>query len=85
MEDIKSALEILPKFTVKFEVFVQGFDEILVEDIVTIKISIARHNIEKLREIGLAHSTHFPTLFDERVCILVTKDNRIMYEANVSP
>lgn len=65
------------------EVFVEGFDEILVEDIITMKLTIERTNLPEGQEIGVSHSNDFPELYHEKVALLITQSERIVYEAIV--
>jgi translocation protein SEC63 len=45
VEEIMSAIDFIPNYDIKVEVFVEGFDEVLVEDLMTIKITIDRTNL----------------------------------------
>jgi translocation protein SEC63 len=45
--EIMKAIEFIPKYDIKVDVFVEGFEEILVEDLMTIKITITRTNLEE--------------------------------------
>ena len=84
IDDILIAKNMLPLFDTSITVEVDGFEEILVEDLVTFMIKIKRKNIEKKIEIGMPHSNAFPTVYDERVAVLITKDTKIIYETHVS-
>ena len=66
--------------------FVDGFDEIVVNDLVTIKIALTRSNPEfdDKREVGMTHTNNNLDLFEEKIVVLFTNNNRILYETIVS-
>lgn len=78
-------MKVIPNFDVKVEVFTEGFDEIVVNDLVTIKVTLNRKNLEDNKEIGLSHSNTNIDIFEEKVAILLTtKQGRVIYESLVS-
>lgn len=83
---MEEAIKVFPVFDVKIEVFVEGFDEIVVNDLVSIKITLTRLNKEfgDDKEVGLSHSNTNIDLFEEKVSVLFTKNERILYETLVS-
>lgn len=82
VEEIDKALDALPKYKLNVETFVEGFEEILVDDLLTIKITVERINLEEGQELGVGHSNTFPEIFKEKVAILIKNQqgNRIVYE-----
>lgn len=71
----------LPAYSTKVEIFTEGFVDILVGDYITLKFTLVRKNLEPNREIGVAHSKDFPGMFQEKVAVLVTQNQKIIYEA----
>jgi translocation protein SEC63 len=45
IEEIFQAIEFIPKYDIKVDVFVEGFDEIIIDDLITIKITVTRTNL----------------------------------------
>jgi len=84
VDDIEESIKIIPRYNSKIEVLVEGFDEIIINDLVSFKITIDRIGLEGKREIGVPHSNSFPDLYDERIAVLITAENKIVYEANVN-
>ena len=56
IEDIENALESIPIYVKKVEVFVEGFEEILTDDFVTLKITIERKNLHP-DQVDIYHLT----------------------------
>jgi translocation protein SEC63 len=83
IRDIEAASQYLPIYKSKIEVFVEGFEEIIMEDFLTIKLTVERNKIQGKQEIGNAHSNRFPVLFTEKVCVLITQETRIIYETSL--
>lgn len=85
INDLEEAIKVFPAFDVKVEVFVEGFDEIVVNDLVSIKITLNRLNkeFEDDKEVGLSHSNTNIDLFEEKIAVLFTKNDRILYETLV--
>lgn len=81
IEDIESAVSLLPIYKPSVEVYVDGFDDILVDDFVTIKVTVDRVNLPKGKQIGVAHSAKFPEIFKEKVVVIITQENRIIFES----
>jgi len=47
IKDILKSCEYIPLYDVKCDIFVEGYEEILVNDVITIKITISRKNLNK--------------------------------------
>ena len=45
--EVEKSLESIPQYDFKIETFVEGFDEILVDDLLTIKVTVTRKNLEE--------------------------------------
>ena len=69
ISDINRAIEGIPFYEMKIEAFTEGFEDILVEDNVTIKINIIRNNLMENMEVGICHSLGYTELFEEKVSI----------------
>ena len=78
ISDINRAIEGIPLYDLKIEAYTEGFEDILVEDNVTIKITIIRNNLLADMEVGICHSLGYIELFDEKIAInLLT--NKIIF------
>lgn len=84
INDIEAAVAIFPRFEAKIEAKVEGFDEILVNDLVTIKISVTRANLLDTQEVGYPHSNTNLEIYEEKAAVLVIIDDRIEYQNMVS-
>jgi len=80
IEDIEECSKFMPNYQSTVEAIVEGFEEILVEDLLTLKATVTRENLPADKEIGNPHSIRFPELFKEKMVILITNENRIIYE-----
>ena len=69
ISDINRAIEGIPIYDLEIEVFTEGFEDILVDDDVTIKIRIVRCNLLGESEVGISHSLGYTEIFDEKVAI----------------
>ena len=69
ISDINRAIEGIPQYDFKIEAFTEGFEDILVEDNVTIKVTIIRTNLMENMEVGIGHSLGYTEFFDEKVSI----------------
>ena len=69
ISDINRAIEGIPLYELKIEAFTEGFEDILVEDNVTIKITVIRNNLMENMEVGICHSLGYTELFEEKVAI----------------
>lgn len=85
IQDIESAISVIPNFDLKVEVFVEGFDEIIVNDIITIKVTLVRKNFLDKMEVGVSHSNSNIDLFEEKASVLMlNKGGRVVYESLVN-
>ena len=78
ISDINRAIEGIPQYELKIEAFTEGFEDILVEDNVTIKVTITRINILENMEVGIGHSLGYTEFFDEKVAINLI-NNKIVF------
>lgn len=83
IEEIEKVSKAFPIYKLDVEAFVEGFEEILFEDFVTIKVTVERGNIEEDKEIGISHSASFPDLIKEKVCVILTLQDKIIFETNL--
>ena len=78
ISDINRAIEGIPQYELKIEAFTEGFEDILVEDNVTIKVTITRINLLENMEVGIGHSLGYTEFFDEKVAINLI-NNKIVF------
>jgi hypothetical protein len=69
ISDINRAIEGIPIYDLEIEVFTEGFEDILVDDDVSIKIRIVRSNLLAGSEVGISHSLGYTEIFEEKVAI----------------
>ena len=74
INDINKAIEALPRYDLNVEVFTEGFDDVLVDDEVSIKVTVIRTNLDEGQQLGLTHSLGFPEIFDEKVAITIVNN-----------
>jgi hypothetical protein len=78
IDDINRAIEAIPIYELNVEVFTEGFEDVLVEDEVSIKVSIIRTNLQEGQQVGLTHSLGFTELFEEKVALSLIADKFIL-------
>lgn len=84
LKDIEEAIDVFPIYEAKIQAFVEGYDEILVNDIATISIKLNRLNLDSdKQEIGYPHNNTNIEMYEEKAAVLVLKDNKIVYNAIV--
>ena len=76
--NINYALDALPKYTIKLEVFTEGFEDIVENDLVTYQFTVNRENLPENKELGVNHSNNFPLLFEEKITVFILNDNKII-------
>ena len=82
LTDINKAIDSIPLYDMKVEVFVEGFEDILVEDFVTFKLTIVRKNLNEGETLGVCHSCYYPEIFKEKVSLFFLIDNKtIIYHS----
>ena len=78
IDDINKAIDAIPTYDLKIEVFTEGFEDILVDDEISIKITIIRNNLQEGQEVGVTHSLGFTELFDEKICLILMCNSMII-------
>jgi hypothetical protein len=78
IDDINRAIEAIPIYELNVEVFTEGFEDVLVEDEVSIKVSVIRTNLQEGQQVGLTHSLGFTELFEEKVALTLLTNKFIM-------
>ena len=78
IDDINKAIDAIPTYDINIEVFTEGFEDILVEDEVSIKVTIVRNNLPEGQQVGLTHSLGFTELFEEKVALTLLVDKLII-------
>lgn len=85
INDVEAAISVFPNYEAKILGFVDGYDEIIANDIVTVKLEVKRINLkDKKKEIGFPHSNTNIDIYEEKAAILVLQDGRLIYNAVVS-
>ena len=75
INNINYAIEALPIYNIKVEVFTEGFEDIVVNDLITFKFTVIRENLPEDKILGVNHSNNFPLLFEEKISISVLNEN----------
>lgn len=83
IKDIESSIQVIPVYDVNIKIETDGFDEVLINDVVTIKITITRPNLDKNKEIGLSHSNTNIDLYEEKASLLLLQNQKIVFEKTV--
>ena len=78
IDDINKVLDAIPTYDLKIEVYTEGFDDILVEDEVSIKVTIIRNNLQEGQQVGIAHSLGYSELFEEKVALTLISEKMII-------
>ena len=78
IDDINKVLDAIPTYDLKIEVFTEGFDDILVDDEVSIKVTIIRNNLQEGQQVGIAHSLGYSELFEEKVALTLISEKMII-------
>ena len=76
INDINKAIESIPIYDLNIEVFTEGFEDILVADIITIKLTIKRNNLQEGQQVGLTHSLGYTEFFEEKVALTLLIDKK---------
>lgn len=85
IKDVESAISVFPNYEAKIAGFVDGYDEIIANDIVTVKLEVKRLNLsDKKKEIGFPHSNTNIDIYEEKAAILVLQEGRLVYNAVVN-
>ncbi|MCQ2816945.1 MAG: DnaJ domain-containing protein, partial [archaeon] len=80
VKQINYAIEALPLYDYKMDIFVEDFEDILTEDLVTFKLTITRKNTEEGKILGVNHSCFFPSFFEEKIAIIVLEGKSIIMQ-----
>jgi hypothetical protein len=78
IDDINRAIDAIPIYELNVEVFTEGFEDVLVEDEVSIKVSVIRTNLQEGQQVGLTHSLGFTELFEEKVALSLVTNKFIL-------
>ena len=80
IDDINKAIEAIPIYDLNIEVFTEGFEDILVDDEVSIRVTITRINLKEGEEIGLTHSLGFTELFNEKISLALLINTKLIMD-----
>lgn len=72
IQEMELISKTFPYYELELKFYVEGLDDIVVNDLVTVEISIIRKNIHEDQEVGITHSCGFKGYFEERVGIFLT-------------
>jgi hypothetical protein len=76
--NINYALDALPKYKINLEIFTEGFEDIVENDMITYKFTVIRENLPEDKILGVNHSNNFPLLFDEKITVFIIDNNKII-------
>lgn len=76
LADIKEAVKVFPNLEVTATAFVEGENEIMEGDVLTVKITITRNHLSENEEAGFVHSNTFPFLKYEKLWVFIGDVNR---------
>jgi hypothetical protein len=76
--NINYALDALPKYKINLEIFTEGFEDIVENDMITYKFTVIRENLPEDKILGVNHSNNFPLLFDEKITVFILDNNKII-------
>ena len=74
--NINYALDALPKYKINLEIFTEGFEDIVENDMITYKFTVIRENLPENKKLGVNHSNNYPLLFEEKIIIFILNDDK---------
>ena len=74
--NINYALDALPKYKINLEIFTEGFEDIVENDMITYKFTVIRENLPENKKLGVNHSNNYPLLFEEKIIIFILDDKK---------
>jgi hypothetical protein len=77
--NINYALDALPKYKINLEIFTEGFEDIVENDMITYKFTVIRENLPENKKLGVNHSNNYPLLFEEKIIIFILDDKKILF------
>jgi len=90
IQEIVDIANVIPRYSIYTKVFVDGYEEILKNDIITIEIEIIRRvgerdstlyaEADKTDLIGFGHSTYSENNINEKLVLLLNDDNEKLLE-----
>jgi hypothetical protein len=78
IDDINKTIDAIPTYDLNIEVYTEGFEDILVDDEISIKVTVIRNNLQEGQEVGVTHSLGFTELFDEKICLILLCNSMII-------
>ena len=78
INDINRAIDSIPIYELNIEVYTEGFEDILVADIITIKLTIKRDKLQQGQQVGLTHSLGYSEFFEEKVALTLLVDKKVI-------
>jgi len=73
--DQEKCIRTLPLVKLTMTAFVEGEEEIVVGDILTCKLRVDYHNLDKGQRSGYVHSQHYPYLKKDNWFLIITDDS----------
>ena len=80
INDVEEAIKVIPNYDAKLEIICEGYDELVVGDLVTIKVTLNRSNLPEGMEVGMGYTNSNIDLYEEKVCVMLTKNDKIIHE-----
>ena len=71
INDINKAIDSIPLYDLDVNVFTEGFEDIIVGDGISIKVTVKRSNLQEGQKVGLTHSLGFTELFEEKIALVL--------------
>ena len=85
LNEINTIADYLPYYTTKSNVYVHGFDEILVKDLVTIELEITRFTRKGSKSGGFNHSLFsYDDLKESLVILLIDEEGKLLEEKKLN-
>ena len=81
ISDINKAINSIPIYDLNIEVYTEGFEDIIVNDEISIKVTVTRTNLGEDQWVGMAHSLGFTEPFDEKVSITILNKKILLFNS----
>jgi len=73
--DQEKCIDSIPLVKLTMTAYVEGEDEIVVGDILTCKLRVDYHNLDKGQRSGYVHSKHYPYLKKDNWFLIITDES----------
>ena len=75
LSDVEAFLKIIPDVEIDLNVAVNDEEQIAESDLITLEMTLTRHNVADGEEVGLVHSPNFPFVKKESWWLLLGDDD----------